>query len=141
MHVSEVSQPLAGVNVSALLAGGGPEFGHQVSGHPAAVLYLNTLCPGPLADLGGVQAARRPAALTYGASASRQCLGQRIRQHFPAPARRSHGRVIGSGPAVRSGRRLVWSAERDELQLDVVGVPEHHRGVGHGFLLVPDAGV
>jgi hypothetical protein len=74
--VSEMSQPLAGVNVSALLAGGGLELGHQVGGHPAAVPYLNTLCPGPLADLGGIQAARRPAALTYGASASGHCLGQ-----------------------------------------------------------------
>ncbi len=40
MHVSEVRQPLAGVNVSALLAGGCPELGHQVGGHPAAVSYL-----------------------------------------------------------------------------------------------------
>jgi hypothetical protein len=35
-HVSEVPQPLAGVNVSALLAGGSLELGHQADGHPAA---------------------------------------------------------------------------------------------------------
>src|SRR5215475_4510189 len=44
------------------MAGGGPELDHQVSGHPAAVFHLDALGPGPLADLGGVQAARRPAA-------------------------------------------------------------------------------
>src|SRR3984957_12263313 len=33
------------------------------------------------------------------------------------------------------------SAERDELELDVIRVPEDHRGVSEGLLLVPDAGV
>jgi hypothetical protein len=33
------------------------------------------------------------------------------------------------------------SAERDELELDVIRVPEHHRGVSQGLLLIPDAGV
>src|SRR5208282_147346 len=35
-------------------------------GHPAAVLYLDALRPGPLAHLGGVQAARRAAAAATG---------------------------------------------------------------------------
>jgi hypothetical protein len=59
--VSDVLQPRVDVNVSALLAGGGLEFGYQVGGHPAAVFYLDALHPGPLADLGGVQAAGWPA--------------------------------------------------------------------------------
>ena len=33
------------------------------------------------------------------------------------------------------------SAERDELELDVIRVAEHHRGVSQGLLLIPDAGV
>jgi len=43
--VSEVPQPSRDVNVSALLAGGGPELDYQVSGHPAAVFYLDALAP------------------------------------------------------------------------------------------------
>lgn len=54
------------MNVSALLAGSGLEFDHQVSGYPAAIFHLDALCPGPLADLGGVQAVRRPAAAAAG---------------------------------------------------------------------------
>src|SRR6516225_9982336 len=39
--------------------------------------------------------------------------------------------------------RASWlsSAERDELKLDVIRIPEHHRGVSQGLLLIPDAGV
>jgi hypothetical protein len=39
-----------------------------------------------------------------------------------------------------SQRRRLSSAERDELELDVVRVPEHHRGVSQGLLFIPDAG-
>jgi hypothetical protein len=35
-HVNEVPQPRAGVNVSALLAGGSLDVGYQDGGHPAA---------------------------------------------------------------------------------------------------------
>ena len=44
-----------------------------------------------------------------------------------------------SRPLYRASRS--WSAERDELELDVIRVPEHHRGVGQGLLLIPDTGV
>ena len=37
------------MNVSALLAGGSLELGHQAVGHPAAGFCLDALCPGPLA--------------------------------------------------------------------------------------------
>jgi len=43
-----------------------PELGHQVGGHLAAVSYLDAACPGPLADLGGVQADRRSAPASTG---------------------------------------------------------------------------
>src|SRR5689334_23218917 len=46
-HVGEVPQPRADVNVSALLAGGSLELGHQADGHPAAGFCLDALCPGP----------------------------------------------------------------------------------------------
>ena len=57
--------PWGNVNVSAL-AGSRFELGYPVGGHPAAVFYLNALRPGPLPDLGGVQAARRYAAAAAG---------------------------------------------------------------------------
>jgi hypothetical protein len=56
---------LQNVNVSALLAASGLEFDHQVSGHPAAIFHLDALCPGPLANLGGVQAVRRSATAAW----------------------------------------------------------------------------
>ena len=40
----------------ALLAGCRLELHHQFGGYPAAVLHIDALGPGPLADLGGVQA-------------------------------------------------------------------------------------
>ena len=46
------------------------EFGHQIGGHPAAVFHLDALCPGPLADIGRVQDARRPGAIAAGRLAS-----------------------------------------------------------------------
>ena len=42
-----------------LLSGGCFEFDHQLGGHPAAVFDLDALGFGPLADVGGVQPARR----------------------------------------------------------------------------------
>ena len=60
----------ADLNVSALLAGGSLEFGHQIGGYPAAVFHLDALCPGPLADIGRVQDARRPGAIAAGRLAS-----------------------------------------------------------------------
>jgi hypothetical protein len=59
-------RPAWGLNISILLAGSGPELDDQVSGYPAAVFYLDALCPGPLADLDGVQIARHPAAVAAG---------------------------------------------------------------------------
>src|SRR5215475_2260667 len=50
-----------------------------------------------------------------------------------------HGSGVGDREPSRRCRLL--SAGRDELELDVVGVPEYHRGVGEGLLLVPDTGV
>src|SRR6266566_3343881 len=45
-----------------LLSGSGLEPGHQSGGHPPAVLDLDALRPGPLADLGAIHPApRRPA--------------------------------------------------------------------------------
>ena len=89
-HVGEVPQPRAErVNVSALLAGGSLELGHQAGGHPAAGFCLDALCPGPLAiwvvfgplpgprllraSLRALLPARR-AELTYRVSASRDSL-------------------------------------------------------------------
>lgn len=74
----------------SLLPSGRFEFDHQLGRHPAAVFYLDALCPGPLADLGRVQAARRPAAAATGRPAgaaagpagSIDVPGQRIPQ-FP----------------------------------------------------------
>ena len=60
-----------------LLAGGRLELDHQFGRHPAAVFHLDALRLGPLADLGGVQAARRSPAATAG--------GRRA----PPPARRA----------------------------------------------------
>jgi hypothetical protein len=42
-----------------LLFGGGLEPDHQLGGYPAAVPYLDALRFGPLANLGGIQPARR----------------------------------------------------------------------------------
>jgi hypothetical protein len=58
--------PWQDVNVSALLVGSGLELDYQISGHPAAVFHLNALCPGPLADLDGVQTAHRSATAAAG---------------------------------------------------------------------------
>ncbi len=65
-HVSELPRPSQDVNVSAPLACSGLEFNHQADGHPAAVFDLDALRPGPLADLGRVQPAPRPAAAAAG---------------------------------------------------------------------------
>jgi hypothetical protein len=76
-HVSEVSQPLAGANVSALLAGGGIEFGHQVSGiRPRSFTSMScalahsrtSVVSRPPAD--PCRPPTRPAALTHQAGAS-----------------------------------------------------------------------
>ncbi len=47
------------VRAGPLVSGGRLEFHYQLSRHPAAVLYLDALRLGPLADLGGIQPARR----------------------------------------------------------------------------------
>src|SRR5690349_10105589 len=42
-----------------LLPGRGLESGHHLGGHPSAVLHVNALCLGPLADLRAVHTAPR----------------------------------------------------------------------------------
>jgi hypothetical protein len=52
---------------------GGVVFRHKISGHPAACGYLETLCPGPVADLTGSAGrgtARAAAATSTGTSTS-----------------------------------------------------------------------
>jgi hypothetical protein len=55
------------------------------------------------------------------------------------------GRAMAGRSALAMPSRIgcdrLFSAERDELKLDDVEVPEYHCGVSEGFLLVPDAGV
>ena len=110
-HVSEVPQPCAGVNVSALLAGGSLELGHQADGHPAAGFCLDALCPGPLAiwvvfrplpgprrlraSLRALLPARR-AALTYRVSASRNSLSCPAFKSISCSAPSSPNRTVPS---------------------------------------------
>src|ERR1700759_5052772 len=76
---------------AALFSGRGLELDHQLGGNAAAVLYVNALGLGPLADFGGVQPGRRgsprrpcwppggPAPGPPGrADVGRQCLTQRL---------------------------------------------------------------
>jgi hypothetical protein len=110
-HVSEVPQPLAAVNVSALLAGGGLELGHQVGGHPAAVFYLDALLPAPPAG---------PAVKGYGdcrGLAGPVNPGRGTTRRRPAVFGRRHGPGGGlgralhaGGPSVREGARSGRSA-------------------------------
>ena len=59
--MSEVHNP-SRASTFTLLPVAALNFGHQISGHPAAVSYLDALCHGPLADVEGIQAARLAAA-------------------------------------------------------------------------------
>jgi len=52
-------EPLRRERGPPLLPGSRLEPGHQVSRHPAAVLHLDALGLSPLADLSGIQPARR----------------------------------------------------------------------------------
>ncbi len=85
------------MNVSALLAGGGLGLGQQVSGYPAAVFYLDALCPGPLADLGRVEAARRRA-LPAARRAASTYRGSGSRNSVACPAFRSISYSAPSSP-------------------------------------------
>jgi len=51
-HVRELPQSQRRGSSWSLLSGGGLELHDQLGGHPAAVLYLDALRFGPLADLG-----------------------------------------------------------------------------------------
>jgi len=83
MHVRELPRPSRDVNISALLAGSRLEFNHQVGGHPAAVFHLDALCPGPLADLGSVRAARRSAAAAAAGRLAGAAAGPAAGIHVP----------------------------------------------------------
>jgi hypothetical protein len=63
--MSEVERPSRDLKVSPV-GRWRLESGHQVRGHPAAVLDLDALGPGPLADPGSVQAARGPSVAAAG---------------------------------------------------------------------------
>jgi hypothetical protein len=61
--VDEVRKLTGGHGVDAVLecVGSMQTLTTSFGRHPAAVFYLGALCPGPLADLGGVRAPRRAA--------------------------------------------------------------------------------
>src|SRR6185437_7346098 len=85
-----LSRPYVTRKRRRLIAGRRFELDHKLRGHPTAVLYLDALLLGPLADLGRVHpvsrclapAARRPPGTACGPAAStdvaRQCIAQRL---------------------------------------------------------------
>jgi hypothetical protein len=78
------------IRSEALLPGSGLELDHQLSGDPAAVLYVNALRLRPLAHLDGVQSAYRssgtptgwPPDATSGPTSSPHIARQRVSQRF-----------------------------------------------------------
>ena len=110
-YVSEVPQPLAGVNVSALLAGGSLDAGHQDGRHPTAGFYS---MPRALAHsrIWVVFRPHRAAAATgwlagaaSGPASSIDVPGQRIPHCLSCPAFRSISYSVPSSP-----KRTVPSA-------------------------------